>query len=205
MTSDDRIVSYLEGGPPEGDARDDRLDLVREILARPAAWAEPPAELQIDGATARVDAGAPDVRMRRGVLTGIAAALLLTIALAVMGGSGQVQGEGTVVAMAGTDLAPGANGTATLRETPSGWYIRLEVSGLPPAPEDSYYEGWVWDSGEGVSIGTFHLRGGTEPVALWSGVDVAEYPEIWVTLEDEDGDPAASDRLMLMGEYSVGD
>ena len=105
----------------------------------------------------------------------------------------------TVVAINGTDLAPSAAGIATLRPTPSGWYIRLDVSGLPAAPEGSYYEGWVWSEDEGVSIGTFHLRDGSEPVVLWSGVDVAEYPAIWVTLQDEGAGPEASDRIVMKG------
>jgi hypothetical protein len=58
----------------------------------------------------------------------------------------------------------------------------------------------VWsDDGEGVSIGTFHLRGGDESVMLWSGVDPTDYPSIWVTLEDEDGDATASGVVLLRG------
>jgi hypothetical protein len=34
---------------------------------------------------------------------------------------------------------------------------------------------------------------------LWSGVDVADYPAIWVTLEDEGAGPEASDRIMMKG------
>jgi hypothetical protein len=101
--------------------------------------------------------------------------------------------------MSGTELAPSAAGTASLRPTSSGWYIRLDVSGLPAAPLGSYYEGWVWSDDEGVSIGTFHLRDDSDPVVLWSGVDVAEYPAIWVTLEDEGAGPQASDQIMMKG------
>jgi hypothetical protein len=36
-------------------------------------------------------------------------------------------------------------------------------------------------------------------VVLWSGVDPEDYPAIWVTLEDEDGDPTASDRVVMKG------
>ncbi|MEX1135231.1 MAG: anti-sigma factor, partial [Acidimicrobiia bacterium] len=107
----------------------------------------------------------------------------------------------TVVAMTGTDLAPAAAGVASLRPTPSGWYIRLDVSGLPAAPEGTYYQGWVWSDDEGVSIGTFHLRDGDDAVVLWSGVDVAEYPAISVTLEDEGAGPEASERIMMKGRF----
>jgi hypothetical protein len=87
-----------------------------------------------------------------------------------------------------------------VRSTDAGWWIRLDVTGLSPAPQGKYYEGWVWsDDDDGVSIGTFHLRGGDAPVVLWSGVPLADYPSIWVTLEDEEGGPEASDLVVLTG------
>jgi hypothetical protein len=87
-----------------------------------------------------------------------------------------------------------------VKPTDAGWWIRLDVTDLPPAPDGMYYEGWVWsDAGEGVSIGTFHLRGGDAPVVLWSGVPLAEYPSIWVTLEDEEEGPEASDLVVMTG------
>jgi hypothetical protein len=58
----------------------------------------------------------------------------------------------------------------------------------------------VWsDDGEGVSIGTFHLRGDEMPIVLWSGVPLADYPEIWVTLESEADGPEASDQIVMTG------
>jgi hypothetical protein len=108
--------------------------------------------------------------------------------------------DDTILAMVGTEIEAGAGGTAAVRPTGSGWWIRLDLTGLPPAPEGSYYEGWVWsDDGEGVSIGTFHLRNDQGPVILWSGVEMEEYPSIWVTLEDEDGSAVASDRVVMKG------
>jgi hypothetical protein len=106
----------------------------------------------------------------------------------------------TVVAMTGTDLEAAAVGRADLRPTGCGWWIRLDVNGLPPAPEGSFYEGWVWsDDGEGVSIGTFHLRGGDSPVVLWSGVEMADYPSIWITMENEGDGPEASGLVVMTG------
>ena len=105
-----------------------------------------------------------------------------------------------VVAMTGTEIERGAGGQAAVGPSGSGWWIRLDATGLPPAPEGSFYEGWVWsDEGDGVSIGTFHLRGGDTPVTLWSGVEMAEYPSIWVTLEQEDDGPEASDLVVMTG------
>ncbi len=145
-------------------------------------------------------AGAPAVARRGWAWLGAAAAVAAIGASVI--GVGALFDEAapeTVVAVSGTDLMPEAEGVATLQPTGSGWYIRLDLEGLPAAPEGSYYEGWVWSDDEGVSIGTFHLRGEPGPVVLWSGVDVADYPAIWVTLEDEGAGPEASDRVMMKG------
>jgi hypothetical protein len=61
----------------------------------------------------------------------------------------------------------------------------------------------VWsDEGEGVSIGTFHMRGDEMPIMLWSGVPLGEYPSIWVTLESETEGPEASDAIVMTGRIS---
>jgi Anti-sigma-K factor rskA len=203
MTWDDRRADYLESGPADGELKDERLDLIREVLQSEATWAEPKGTLP-SGLVGRptTNQASASSRDRRMALLGIAAVMLLTLTIigvsAVLDGSTE-SGE-IVTAMNGTELAPSAGGTATLRETGSGWWIRLDLAGLPPAPKDTYYQGWVWRNGEGVSIGTFHNRDGTYPIVLWAGVDVAEYPSIWVTLQDEGAGPEASDRLMMTAE-----
>ena len=40
-------------------------------------------------------------------------------------------------------------------------------------------------SGDWVSVGTFHMRGGDGRVVLWSGVPIARYRELLVTAEIE--------------------
>lgn len=205
MRSDDIRPEYLATGSGESPADHERLDLIRGVLAESSTWEEPP-EGVVDGLLAAIgrDGVAPVGELatkspRRTWL--VAAGAVAAIALLVLGIVSVLDAPiaETVVAMSGTDLAPAAQGTASLHPTPSGWYIRLEVTGLPSAPEGSYYEGWVWSDDEGVSIGTFHLRGGADPVVLWAGVDVAEYPAIWVTLEDEGVGPEASDQIVMKG------
>ena len=206
MGSDDIRASYLATGSGDSPADRERLDLIRGVLAEGAAWEEPP-EGVVDGLLATIagEGHPPTVQpaaqpRRRPWL--LATGAVAAIALLVIGVSSVLDDPiaETVVAMSGTDLAPAAAGIASLRPTPSGWYIRLDVSGLPAAPEGSYYEGWLWsDDHEGVSIGTFHFRAGADPVVLWSGVNIAEYPAIWVTLEDEGEGPEASDRIMMKG------
>jgi hypothetical protein len=205
MGTDDIRPQYLATGSGESPADHERLDLIRGVLAEGSTWEEPP-EGVVDGLLATIarEGHAPVVetaakRQRPPWLlaAGVVAAIAL-LAIGVVSIFEEPIAE-TVVAMTGTDLAPAAAGVASLRPTPSGWYIRLEVSGLPAAPEGTYYEGWVWGDDEGVSIGTFHLRDGGDPVVLWSGVDLAEYPAISVTLEDEGAGPEPSERIMMKG------
>ncbi len=207
MGSDETRSEYLATGSGEKPADDEQLDLIRGVLSGPSTWAEPPgsvveemlAIIGREGPVSAQESKQAKGSWRRPWL--VAAAAVAVISLLVVGAVAifdQPDLE-TVVAINGTDLAPTATGIATLRPTASGWYIRLDLGGLPAAPEGSYYEGWVWSEDEGVSIGTFHLRGGPEPVVLWSGVDVAEYPAIWVTLQDEGAGPEASDRIMMKG------
>jgi hypothetical protein len=206
MMSDERAAYLSSGSGSEPDHRE-RLDLIREILGQDATWSEAPPEVadRLIAAigTERKTTGTRKAAAthRRRLLPAAALVAAAAVVIAVMGLLGVFSTpEQTVVPIAGTDLEPGATGEAAIREADAGWWIRLEVDDLPPAVDGTYYEGWVWDDdGAGVSIGTFHLRGGEQSVVLWSGVDPADYPAIWVTLEDEDGDPAASDRVVMRG------
>lgn len=182
-----------------------RLDLIREILANEAAWAEPPPEvadrlLAAIGSSKLPAVTTPSPAQRKwGWAAAVAGVAAMAVVLAGLFGVFTAPAE-QVVSIEGTDLEPEATGEAAIRETDAGWWVRLDLEHLPAADSGTYYEGWMWnDEGDGVSIGTFHLRGGTEPVVLWSGVDPADYPAIWVTLEDEDGDPSASDRIVMRG------
>jgi hypothetical protein len=205
MASDDSRAYYLASGQGDTSPDSERLDLIRGLLARRSTWAEPPPHV-LDGVLAVVGGEAIgqetriEARRRWPIIAGVVGAAAAVIAL-VIASVGVIETRAsTVLAMTGTELQTGASGTATVRPTGSGWWIRLDVAGLPPAPQGTYYEGWVWsDDGEGVSIGTFHLRGEEGPIILWSGVEMTEYPSLWVTLEEEDGAAEASDQLVLTG------
>jgi hypothetical protein len=203
MTEDRAEYLASAAGPVPPDA--ERLDLIRDMLGREATWAEPPPEVA-DRLLAAIEAERPpgesEPETNRRWLTPVAVAVgMAAIVILVVGLTGVFSSpDQQIVAISGTDLQPGATGEAAIREAGSGWWIRLDIADLPAADVGTYYEGWVWnDQGDGVSIGTFHLRGDPEPVVLWSGVDPADYPAIWVTLEDEDGDPSASERVVMRG------
>jgi hypothetical protein len=205
MSTEDSRAQYLATGTA-GDG-DERLDLIRDVLAGEATWAEPPPQVA-DGVLASLAAETvtqPVVTETSGgrwalALAGVGG--LVALAALVIGTLAVVRDD-NVVAMTGTELEAEASGEAAVGRTDAGWWIELDVTGLPPAPEGSYYEGWVWsDDGEGVSIGTFHLRGDEMPIMLWSGVPLAEYPSIWVTLESEAEGPEASDEIVMTGRIA---
>lgn len=206
VTSDDSRARYLASGSADEPMDHERLDLIREVLADASTWGEPPPQVA-DGLVAAlaeepvpVPAEAPEQAARWPVVAAVAGGIAAVAALVLSTVSVLDDERGTLVAMNGTELEASAWGEAAVRPTEAGWWISLDVTGLPPAPDGTYYEGWVWsDDGEGVSIGTFHLRGGDAPVVLWSGVPLAEYPAIWVTLEREDEGPEASDQVVMVG------
>lgn len=128
---------------------------------------------------------------------GIAAALALVLGVSALNGG--TDRTGIELALAPTDLAPDAEGVVEIIETPNGTVLLLDVSGLPPAPEGSYYEAWVrQDAQVGVSAGTFHLRGGGGEIELWAGVTAEDYPLFTITVQDE-ADPVSSGRVVLRG------
>ncbi len=127
-------------------------------------------------------------------LLGAAAAAVVAVAITLAPGGG---GSGDPFALAATDLAPGATGSGRARSTPSGIEIVLEIEGLPRAPSGSFYEAWVKGDKGLVPIGTFHTAG---RVVLWSGVEPRDYPQLTVTIEPEDGNPASSGRRIMTGQ-----
>ena len=104
------------------------------------------------------------------------------------------------ISLSGTELAPGAVGSAGLIPTPNGWAIDFDVDGLPPAAPGTYYQAWVNNGVESISVGSFHMRGDTPtPIALWSGVDLEEYRTLNVTIQDEGGGQESSGVLVMTG------
>ncbi|MFG1661450.1 anti-sigma factor [Micromonospora chersina] len=105
--------------------------------------------------------------------------------------------------LAATALAPGASADVAIRDTPSGTKVTVDANGLPPAPKGTYYEAWMVGARGAVAIGTFHLRGGSRDVVLWSGVELSDYPKLTITTQQEGGGPASSRRVVLAGEIPV--
>jgi len=213
--SDDDRIEYLAGEPVGALDPAERADLdeLRTLLADPSVWAEPGPGLAgsiaaaVAGAAADAAPGGPvpvEVARRRRIrrprvaaaVAGVAAAAAVAIGLAVGlgGGSQSLQYQ---AALAGTGLAPAATAQVTLTQTLSGWRVTLQGRGLPRLDNGFYYEAWLKSPGGIlVPIGTFN-----EPasVTLWSGVPPTQYPDITITRQRADGNPASSGQRVLTG------
>ncbi len=131
----------------------------------------------------------------------VAVALVVVAVLAVLRTGSQAQQFR--VALAPTDLAPGASGKATLTRTSSGWRIELDATGLPPRRAGGlFYEAWLRSpAGVLVPIGTFNEG---RKVTLWAGVSPLKFPTLTVTRERADGDQASSGEKVLAGTVGAG-
>lgn len=177
------------------------LGRIHEILGSASVWAEPPGELEptllaaIAG-TDRVEHVQPPQPTRRAwwgyAAAALVAAVVAVIALVPLGDDEPV--PSAVIALSGA----GIEGEAAVGAADAGWWIQLNVRGLDPAPEGSFYEGWVSDGEDMVSVGTFHMHDGSY-VALWSGVPLREFPELLVTLQEVGAGPAPSTELVVSG------
>jgi hypothetical protein len=143
-------------------------------------------------------------RGARGLLSSAAAAAAVVAVVAVATVRRTPEAADVLALSPSAEAPAGSAGSAQVEERADGTRIVLEVHGLGPAPADEYYEVWMKEDGEdeGVSAGTFHLRGGgQERIELWSGVSPEEYPVVTVTLEHEDDGGGASNRVLLSGRF----
>jgi hypothetical protein len=182
--------------------------MIDAVLGRAATWIEPDAGLEdrvLGAVTARRDAGpagaiAPVVdirssrRWRGRVVAGLVGAAAASIVFLGVGIAHRAPSPTLRVSLAPTTLMPGATGTAALRETNSGWEIKLDTHDLPRLDNGRFYEAWLEGPKGKVSIGTFHTGA---KVTLWAGVEADEYTTLAITIQPENGDPAqSSDRVL---------
>jgi anti-sigma-K factor RskA len=165
-----------------------------------AAEVEAPAALK-----ARIEAQrrARSVRAPRGLaLAGAAAIAVAAIAIGFAVVRANPSAEQFQGALAATNLAPAANGHATLTKTSSGWRIELNATGLPRRDGRLFYEAWLRNAqGVLVPIGTFNDG---RNVTLWAGVSPKDFSMLTVTREQADGDQASSGEKVLVGTIYTG-
>jgi hypothetical protein len=212
MNDEERYANYLEDETLDDtldDAARAELDELRHLLASASTWDDPPPDLAA-GIVADIQAEASTVRpttegrrrtwMRRPVVTFAAAAAAV---VAVAAGAVLVTrdgDDGESFALAATEVITAASGSATVESTGSGLAISLTIDGLPPAEPGTFYQAWMRGDIGSVPIGTFHAREGDGPIELWSGVDVADYPLMTVTIQEEGAGPESSGIVVLRGE-----
>ncbi len=177
------------------------LGRIDGILGESPVWAEPPGAIEpavlaaITGSE-RVEVVSPPSLTRRKWWGYAAAALVAAVAAFIvffpLGGDDPA--PAAVFALSGV----GVEGEAAVGAADAGWWIHIKVTGLDPAPEGSFYEGWVSDGEDAISIGTFHMRDGSY-VTLWSGVPLRDYPELVVNLLEIGGGPAPSSEIVVSG------
>ena len=175
-----------------------------ELLRKEAATAPPP-ELKdrvLAQATGEISERS---RSRWRLLVPAAAALLVVAVLGVGLLLAFLDDSSAGLPLTATALAPGASGV--VRGEPAGENIRieLEVRGLPELGEDEYYEMWYYteeeDGGGRISCGAFRTAPeGQTTVNFTTPLNAREYPEIEVTREPDDGDPASSGEAVLEGD-----
>ena len=195
-------------------------DRLLATLRQQELWVDPPADLEdrtLAALRAEVETSARTVdelsvarerrsRRRRWAPVLVAAAAAVAVgAVATVAVTENNEPEAAVVALAGTELEPDATGRASITPVDSGFEIELDINGLPPASAGTYYQGWLRnEEGDAVTIGTFHGREGTDDIILWSGVDIAEYPMVTVTVQEEGAGAESSGQVVLRGEIPAG-
>jgi hypothetical protein len=213
--SDNDRLAYLQGEAVESLGAHERaeLDELRGLLESSATWEEPDPSLE-DRIVASIGEQRqsspahrrarwprlwPSIALRRPAyaLAGAAGAALAAVLIVIALGNGGRAQQRFAMILSGTELAPSANGAATLTKTGSGWRIELSASGLPRRDNGLYYEAWLKNpAGVLVPVGTFNEA---RHVTLWSGVPVTNYPTLTVTQQQANGNPASSGKRVLLG------
>jgi hypothetical protein len=221
--NDEDRIAYLAGESVETLSAEERaaLDDLRSLLQAPATWTEPDPGLEdrvvvaiaAEAHAGPASAGRASARRRSRLrlplrlgrpafaLAGAAAAALAAIVIGLaVGGRGPTPLRFALV-LSGTELAPGAHGSATLTKTTSGWRIQLSATGLPRLANGRYYEAWLKSpAGILVPVGTFN-----QPIhiTLWAGVPPTSFPTLTVTEQLANGDPRSSGQRVLVGTITT--
>jgi hypothetical protein len=147
-------------------------------------------------------------RRRRPPLLLVAAAVAVAVGLAV-GVTASVGHHSSRPALTIRLVSVGggpAHGVATVRSTPAGLTIDMTVNDLPPSPPASFYTCWLVGPGDTlhhpnrVSVGSFVVAGAGPVHVHWTtAADLHRFPQLGVTLEPNNGNPAHQGPKVLTG------
>ena len=170
---------------------DEIPDRLKSILASEAIWLEPSPELDERIQSLGVSKGGRrvDSSLRRW-LPGAAA-----LAVLIVGAILTFDRPDWQMDLVATAQAPGASAVVSGWNEPEGTRLRFDISGLPEAASDRYYEIWLTsDAGLHVSGGTFS---GDGVLTAMVGVRRGDFPRIWITLEAVDEDTGPSPKTLF--------
>ena len=172
-------------------------------------WAAVSAEVARDrdasGVVRSLDS-APSRRRRGGYVLAAAAAVVGLIAGSAATAT-VINRPESVQIVASAALDPigdaGVSGTAVIEQVSGGTQLKVTVPDLPAA-EDGYYEVWMAtaDTLTMVAIGNLN-PGETAVYTLPTGMDLAAFPVVDVSLEHFDGDPGHSVTSVVRGTLSA--
>lgn len=154
------------------------------------------------GAADREDqgAGSPFGGRRRLALAAAALSTCAVIAAVTAGvlALRPLDDPGTTLALQALEGSPG-RGAVTVTTGADGSSLALNTQDLPPV--DGFYEVWLLDpsSLRLVALGTLDGRGAAD-LGLPPGVDLADYPNVDVSAEPDDGDPRHSGASVLRAD-----
>ena len=165
-----------------------------------ATVASPPPELK-DWVLARARSEArhpPAVRWRIWLP---AAAALLVVALVSFGIFRTLTEPSAGLALSATSAAPQAGGELRGERIGDNLKVELDAWGLPDPGKGGHYEMWYAEADGGrISCGTFSATPyGSATVSMSAPVSAVAYPEVEITQEPDDGDPASSGKVVLKG------
>ena len=182
-----------------------RSDMLELAAPPPVVWQRIADELGIAAApsVARPDEVVVPLRRspwRRPLTAAVAAMAVAAAATAVLVAlrpAAPAPAEGTTVPLVALSETS-ASGEVVLPDGDGQRSLVVDTSGLPPA--DGFYEVWLLDLEQDrmVALGVLDDSGrGTLTVP--DGVRMGDYPEVDVSLEPDDGDPAHSGDSVLRG------
>ena len=168
----------------------------------PAVWQRIADELGLDEQAAPAPRSTRRTPWRRPLLVGAAGLLAAAAAVvALVVPSPSDRGPGTPDEVSAPLSALGqvdASGRVVLAGADSSRSLVVDTSGLPEA--DGFYEVWLLDLDQGrmVALGALDDTGRGR-LTVPEGVRLGDYPEVDVSLEPDDGDPAHSGDSVLRG------
>ncbi|MBT8208209.1 MAG: anti-sigma factor [Acidimicrobiia bacterium] len=170
----------------------EQLVAMRATLADDAVWGE--ASLDLEDQIVNLISPAVAQTRRRSWRWAVAAALIVVVAgSAALLQSRTTQADWQTV-LVGEGIAVGSTVTVEAFEHSRGTELVLTPTGLPAAPEGSYYELWFANDDSIVSAGTFATG---FPVTLYIAALREDYPRMGVTIEKVDDDPSSSRNVVL--------